>query len=258
MEAKTCAQCLKPAAGKGISLSTCSGCRRVAYCGKSCQKLHWELGHREQCTQPKRVTKETMEKATDDEASAATPPSTAKISKASEKGGTSVGNDKECANCLASQSREGAALQVCTRCKAVSYCSRACQKQHWGKGGHKQFCVSLEDRRVKNNIDHSRGEKPGGDECPICLEALRPDSLVATLPCSHSFHGECVQGLRRFGVLQACPLCRADLPPGPEQQFESAIRRYFLLERRLEISGRAWQKMEKGEKQEMAKIHESL
>ena len=87
MEAKTCAQCLKPAAGKGVSLSSCSGCHRVAYCGKSCQKLHWGLGHREQCIQTKKVTKETLKKATGDEASAPTSPSTAEIPEKMKKGG---------------------------------------------------------------------------------------------------------------------------------------------------------------------------
>ena len=29
-----------------------------------------------------------------------------------------------------------------------------------------------------------------------------------------------------------CPLCRADLPPGPEQLFEDAMRRYMILYRR--------------------------
>jgi hypothetical protein len=30
-------------------------------------------------------------------------------------------------------------LHRCTRCKAVSYCSKQCQVAHW-KAGHKQVC----------------------------------------------------------------------------------------------------------------------
>lgn len=27
----------------------CGGCRKVAYCGRKCQKYHWKNGHREEC-----------------------------------------------------------------------------------------------------------------------------------------------------------------------------------------------------------------
>ena len=27
----------------------CGGCRKVAYCGRKCQKYHWKYGHREEC-----------------------------------------------------------------------------------------------------------------------------------------------------------------------------------------------------------------
>ena len=30
---------------------------------------------------------------------------------------------------------------VCAQCKAVGYCSKACQKKHWKKGGHKKACM---------------------------------------------------------------------------------------------------------------------
>ena len=31
----------------------------------------------------------------------------------------------------------------CARCKAVFYCSPACQRQHWTTGGHKTVCVAV-------------------------------------------------------------------------------------------------------------------
>ena len=34
----------------------------------------------------------------------------------------------------------GASLSVCGGCGAYAYCSRACAKKHWKKGGHKQMC----------------------------------------------------------------------------------------------------------------------
>ena len=157
-----------------------------------------------------------------------------------------AGNVKECANCSSSRSIEGGALHACTRCKVVYYCSRPCQIQHWKKGGHHQFCIPVEKRKPKI-ADVSKGkDEVGGNECPICLEGLLSETSV-TLPCSHCFHGECIQGIRRFGVQRACPLCRAELPPGPEKLFEEAVRKYSALDRRQQMSGHAWQNMTKAD-----------
>ena len=66
------------------------------------------------------------------------------------------------------------------------------------------------------------------DECPICLEPLEdlPEDPNFQLPCNHRLHTECVKGLRKSGVSQACPLCRAAIPPGPEQLYEEALLKY--------------------------------
>jgi hypothetical protein len=69
-------------------------------------------------------------------------------------------------------------------------------------------------------------------ECPICLEAIGSELFDrTTLPCKHTMHKECVEGLRKLSVLQACPLCRNKLPdrPNPEQLYEEATRRYYVL-----------------------------
>lgn len=76
------------------------------------------------------------------------------------------------------------------------------------------------------------------EDCPVCLDPITA-STACTLPCSHLFHATCVADLRAFGVKQACPMCRADLPPGPEQLFEAATRRYVFLERQVARRKRA-------------------
>jgi hypothetical protein len=43
-----------------------------------------------------------------------------------------------CAACGATSRPDGKALQMCSACRGVSYCSGACQKRHWSK--HKEGC----------------------------------------------------------------------------------------------------------------------
>lgn len=66
--------------------------------------------------------------------------------------------------------------------------------------------------------------------CPVhvCLESESKEQLCI-LPCEHEFHHKCVEELRKFGVLQACPLSRAELPPGPERRNDdSKFCVYFI------------------------------
>ena len=52
------------------------------------------------------------------------------------------------------------------------------------------------------------------------------------MPCSHVYHVACVEKLRSYDIKQVCPTCRVDLPPGPEQVWEEAARRWVVLHRR--------------------------
>ena len=46
-----------------------------------------------------------------------------------------------CANCGVAETAGKVALKPCSRCKAVVYCGKECQLQHWKKaGGHKAEC----------------------------------------------------------------------------------------------------------------------
>lgn len=49
---------------------------------------------------------------------------------------------KVCAGCQKNaEAIPERSLKICSRCKAVAYCSVACQKNHWG-GGHKSACIT--------------------------------------------------------------------------------------------------------------------
>jgi TPR repeat protein len=47
---------------------------------------------------------------------------------------------------------------------------------------------------------------------------------TTSLPCGHKYHCECVRRLREYGVNELCPQCRLQLPPGPGQCFDEAVR----------------------------------
>ena len=68
--------------------------------------------------------------------------------------------ERECAMCGALPSAARAKLKACGGCMSVYYCSPACQRQHWGEGGHKQACLQLREVREVRK----RRAVPLGDE----------------------------------------------------------------------------------------------
>jgi TPR repeat protein len=136
-----------------------------------------------------------------------------------------------CALC-ATQGTNGK-LMKCSRCKHVQYCSRECQAADWKN--HKKLCVAQSKRKqetVEKAINssvtsNSAPPKSSGletEECIICMGSMSVTTKCTTLPCSHSFHTACMCRLRSTSSAQACPLCRADLPDGPEQKFVKGMK----------------------------------
>ena len=166
-----------------------------------------------------------------------TPPSSGKGTKGKKgRSASATPSVRDCANCGAPEGSIPGVKKhsACSKCQITFYCSTKCQKQHWKAGGHKQHCVAVADRRVAGNDVGGDGGSLGGvaaakeSECAICLGPLS-QSPSQTLPCSHVYHRECVEKLRSFGINEACPMCRAELPPGPEKLFDDAARRWCVL-----------------------------
>ncbi|KAJ4839532.1 hypothetical protein Tsubulata_037058, partial [Turnera subulata] len=51
--------------------------------------------------------------------------------------------------------------------------------------------------------------------CEICMEELRIGSPLTLMPCSHEFHGPCVEQWLKVSYM--CPLCRFELPTAEEE-----------------------------------------
>ena len=53
------------------------------------------------------------------------------------------------------------------------------------------------------------GEEARAGECSVCLELISPGQQMRRLPCSHSYHRECIDTwlLKR----RKCPLCKLDI-----------------------------------------------
>ena len=68
------------------------------------------------------------------------------------------------------------------------------------------------------------------------------------MPCSHIYHVACVEKLRSYDIKQVCPTCRVDLPPGPEQVFEVAVRRWWVLHCRYgQGDDKPWRRIRNGD-----------
>jgi tetratricopeptide (TPR) repeat protein len=68
------------------------------------------------------------------------------------------------------------------------------------------------------------------EQCTICMYTVVPTEAMV-LACGHGFHRQCIQSLRAHGVGDACPQCRAALPPCPERFYFEAVSLVIQAER---------------------------
>ena len=153
-----------------------------------------------------------------------------------------------CANCSAPEILGALVYLVCGRCRVTWYCGRNCQKNHWKHGGHKVSCVTPAERSLvavaaaaaaaQADKSMSAEGREVDEECAVCMEIMDALSLC-TLPCTHRFHVECLKKWRSFGN-PTCPLCRDELPPGPDQLFAEACWFLCRIDRRVRRADGSW------------------
>ena len=104
-----------------------------------------------------------------------------------------------CAECGKDLSGAAAGKSKCSRCKQVYYCSRACQKRHWSRGGHKQECE--EPPCCAICLD-------GGDD-PLPIQSgcgCRGDGGLAHVACKAKMHAK--MHARSDEHWHRCPMCK--------------------------------------------------
>lgn len=120
---------------------------------------------------------------------------------------------EQCAYCAITEAYDGIRLKKCSKCKLVSYCGKECQKQHWITGGHKQMCLSPDEKKPAISVNNKKSMP--AKLCLICRSALdfepRTEPLM-TLPCGHSFHSKCVVSNKDLCLCKLCPSCLMPLP----------------------------------------------
>lgn len=230
-------------------ISNCGRYKAVKYRDRICQKKHWK-SHKTVCCQPAAAASTTNHDSTTTEKGNSTPEKIFELGKPQQQHNETVliptstetttqsqeneqmGKKEKinfvyCENCFQEEKTEGR-FKPCSRCKLVKYCGNDCQSAHW-KSTHNKLCIPVEEFKVLED-PHYNG---GGDEidrgmipCAICLEQVSADT-DCVLPCKHIYHVKCISTLRATNsVQQVCPLCRTNLPPGPQDSYNTA---YLIL-----------------------------
>ncbi|MBA0631881.1 hypothetical protein Godav_000712 [Gossypium davidsonii] len=70
--------------------------------------------------------------------------------------------------------------------------------------------VLAKESLVKKMLKTVRIEVGDEEDCMICLEELEVGFDALRMPCSHTFHGDCIEKWLRHG--HCCPICRFKIP----------------------------------------------
>ncbi|GMJ01375.1 hypothetical protein HRI_003806700 [Hibiscus trionum] len=70
--------------------------------------------------------------------------------------------------------------------------------------------VAAAESSVKKMVKRVKVEDGEKGDCMVCLEELRVGFEASQMPCSHVFHGGCIQ--RWLKQSHYCPICRFEMP----------------------------------------------
>ncbi|KAH1108572.1 hypothetical protein J1N35_012340 [Gossypium stocksii] len=70
--------------------------------------------------------------------------------------------------------------------------------------------VPAKESLVKEMVNMVKVEAGDEEDCMICLEALEVGFYASRMPCSHTFHGDCIEEWLKQS--HYCPICRFEMP----------------------------------------------
>jgi tetratricopeptide (TPR) repeat protein len=93
--------------------------------------------------------------------------------------------------------------------------------------------AKMTPRKIENACNADEG-------CTVCLELVPARSQERIeLPCGHVFHQACIDALRKYGMNELCPVCRAPLLSGPDEEvYDRAVRLLVRADRTMDLSAR--------------------
>jgi Tetratricopeptide repeat/MYND finger len=139
-------------------LLSCGGCRQVCYCCRECQVRGWKA-HKKACKEAKAKAKAKAAAAWDAEREVVevvgeqvptervegTETSSSATDVDVDQGGVRV---VRCASSQCGLSLDASTRMMCSGCRRVCYCSKACQLVDW-KAGHKKACKQSLSQKEK-------------------------------------------------------------------------------------------------------------
>ncbi|KAK8674373.1 hypothetical protein V6N13_112665 [Hibiscus sabdariffa] len=70
--------------------------------------------------------------------------------------------------------------------------------------------VGATEASVKNMVKKVKVEDGEEGDCMVCLEEFKVGFEASQMPCSHIFHGGCIE--RWLNQSHYCPICRFEMP----------------------------------------------
>ena len=132
-----------------------------------------------------------------------------------------------CAEC----GKQGINMNICNKCKSVTYCNAACKKKHRKK--HKKAC----EKRVAELHEEQLFKDVEPDECPLCFQPMPFEAEATTFKscCGKVICNGCLYGVNeeayKRGKVQLCAFCRTPAT--------SSLRETLKLEKKEMDKGNA-------------------